>query len=88
MAAPSADAGVAPPETFGEMFEQKVAKPFSNAVQGVQTFGSNISGAATQLAQGNGMGAVNAARGVKPAQQQQQPAQQTTGWNLPSHIED
>ena len=86
----SLDAGIAPPETFGELFEQKVAKPFSNAVQNVQSFGANISNAANQLGQGNGMGAVNAVRDVRPVQQTQ-PVQQTTqtqGWNLPSHIED
>ena len=88
MAAPSASAGVPPPETFGELYEQKIAQPFGNAMQGVQTFGTNISNAATQLGQGNGMAAVNAARGVNPAQPQkpQQP-QQPVGWNLPSHID-
>lgn len=84
---PSGDTGVAPPETFGELFEQKVAKPFSGAVQSVQSFGSNMSNAATQLGQGNGMAAVNAARGVKPSQPAPQPTQ-PQGWNLPSHIED
>jgi len=88
MAAQSADAGVPPPETFGELFEQKVAKPFNSAVQNVQTFGTNMSNAGTQLTQGNGMGAFNAARGLNPAQPQQ-PAQtqQPVGWNLPSHID-
>jgi len=92
MAPASADVGVPPPETFGELYEQKIAKPFGNAVQNVQTFGTNMSNAATQLGQGNGMGAVNAARGINPAQpaqpaQPMQPVQQPVGWNLPSHIE-
>lgn len=83
------ETGVAPPETFGELYEQKVAVPFNNAVSNVQKFGANVSNAATQLGQGNGMAAVNAVRGVKPAQPAQptQPAP-TQGWNLPAHIED
>lgn len=91
MAPASADTGVPPPETFGELYDQKIVKPFNSAVQNVQTFGTNMSNAATQLGQGNGMGAVNAARGVNPAQANQsapQVVQQPTGWNLPSHIED
>lgn len=93
MAAPSADLGVAPPETFGELFEQKVAKPFSNTLQNVQTFGTNMSNAATQLGQGNAMGAFNASRGkpVAPGQVASitQPAQQIQqdGWALQSHVE-
>lgn len=88
MSAPSYDAGVAPPETFGDLFEQKVVKPFGNVSQNIQSFGTNVSNAATQLGQGNGMGAVNAVRGVKPVLPMQQPTQQPQGWNLPSHIED
>ena len=88
MQPPSADAGVPPPETFGELYDQKVATPFNNAVQGVQAFGTNMSNAATQVGQGNGMGAINAARGLKPAQPAQ-PAQPqpSVGWNLSSHID-
>ena len=86
MTSSSSDAGVPPPETFGELFDQKVANPFNKAVQGVQAVGTNLSNATTQLGQGNVMTAVNTARGVKPVQQQ--PTQPTLGWNLSSHIED
>jgi len=89
IAAPT-DGGIAPPETFGELIDQKVVNPFNKSVENFQAFGSNLSNAATQLGQGNGMAAVNAVRGVKPVlPNQQQPlvAEQPQGWNLSSHVD-
>lgn len=89
---PAPDTGVAPPETFGELFQQKAVDPFNRAVGKAQQFGSNLSSAVGQFGQGNGMGAVNAMQGKKPVMPGQQPigvqqTQEQSDWGFQSHID-
>lgn len=58
-----------PPQSFGEMATQQ----FNQAIAPVQQKATNISNAWDQAVQGNGMAAVNAYRGIAPAQPYSQP---------------
>lgn len=89
--APSApDTGVAPPTTFGELFEQKAIAPAQKALGNLQNTASIISNTASQISQGNAVGAYNASKGMKPATPTQAPTtvQPAQGdWFFSSHIE-
>jgi len=65
--APSEASGPVKPITSWSDLGDQISKPFTDQFSGVSKTAGNLSNAASQLGQGNVMGAVNAARGAAPA---------------------
>jgi hypothetical protein len=88
---PSApDTGVPPPTTLGELFEQKAVVPAQKAWGNVKNTANMISNTASQIGQGNAIGAYNASRGKTPVAATPTNPMQTepqTDWNFQSHID-
>ena len=62
----SSQEGVKPINSWSDAFDS-IAKPYTDKYDSIKKTASNLSDAASQLGQGNVLGAFNAARGATPA---------------------
>jgi hypothetical protein len=92
-AASAPDTGVPPPSTMEEMWQQKAVAPAEKAFGNLKNTATMLGNTASQIGQGNVVGAYNASRGVvpvTPTPTTTQPAlttQPAPDWNLQSHID-
>jgi hypothetical protein len=86
-AASAPDTGVPPPTTMEELWQQKAVAPAEKAMGAIKNTVSNISNTASQIGQGNAVGAYNASRGKAPVTATPTVTPPATDWNFQSHID-